>query len=213
MERFDTERKPKNRKQLTMKKIILAVVATVFVAVQAYAITGTIGFSGGTTSGMTQKTSGGTTTNHFNNPWQVIAGSHSGDYATIPDSFSPVTMSDFSFTGNNAAAGGQNCTTCPVIQWSFVFGGKTYTFELDQVTSASNVAGSIGETGTGIACIDSNCSPGTWSLNGSKSANSFTFNASVHTSAVPDGGSAVALLGIALAGIEAGRRLLRARKA
>src|SRR5438477_10769593 len=65
-----------------MKKTILAMVVTMFVAVQAYAVTGTIGFTGGT-SGMTQKTNKktGVTTNHFNNPWSVIAGSQSGDYA------------------------------------------------------------------------------------------------------------------------------------
>lgn len=40
-----------------------------------------------------------------------------------------------------------------------------------------------------------------------------TFNVSSFTAAVPDGGSAVALLGIALTGIEAGRRLIRSRRA
>ena len=196
-----------------MKKIILAMVATMFVAVQAYAVNGTIQFNGGP-SGMTQKTNKkGVTTNHFVNPWSVTAGTQTGDYSTVPDGFSPVTMGDFSFTGNNAAPGSQACLSCPFVQWSFSFGGKTYNFTLESITSASNIAGSIAETGTGTACIDSNCSPGTWSLSGSKHGNSFTFNASVQTSSVPDGGSAVALLGIALAGTEAGRRLLRARKA
>ena len=194
-----------------MKKTILAMVATMFVAAQAYAVNGTIGFTGGT-SGMTQKTTKGTTTNHFNNPWSVIAGSQSGDYATVPDGFSPVTMGDFSFTGNNGAPGTQVCLTCPFVQWTFTVGTKTYNFTLESITSATTINGAIGETGTGTACINSDCSPATWSLDATRTG-SFTFNASVHTSAVPDGGSAVALLGIALAGIEAGRRLLRARKA
>jgi hypothetical protein len=194
-----------------MKKMILALLATVFVGAQAYGVTGTIGFSGLMSQATTKK---GVTTDKFTNPWQVIAGSQSGDYATVPDSFSPVTMGNFSFTGNNAAPGSQVCTTCPVIQWSFVFGGKTYSFELDQITSASTVSGAIGETGTGIACIGKDCSEGTWSLDGTlKKGTKFTFTSSVHTSAVPDGGSAVALLGIALAGIEGGRRILRRRKA
>jgi VPDSG-CTERM motif len=188
-----------------MKKTILAMVATMFVAAQAYAVSGTITFNGS----MSQSTTKGTTTNKFANPWKVTAGQQTGDYSGVPDGFTPVTMSNFSFTGNNTPTpvllGG------PIVQWSFVFGAVTYNFSLEALTSAVSASGFIAETGTGTACIGTDCSPATWSLSGT--GRSFTFSASVQTTAVPDGGSAVALLGIALAGIEAGRRLIRARKA
>jgi hypothetical protein len=55
--------------------------------------------------------------------------------------------------------------------------------------------------------------PGTWAFStqsaGGISQASFTFSAD--TAAVPDGGPTVALLGIALGGMEAVRRMLRAR--
>ena len=192
-----------------MKKILLTLLATAFVAVQAYAVSGTIGFSGN----LQQTTKKGTTTNTFTNPWSVIAGSQSGDYATVPDGFSPVTMGDFSFTGNNTTT--PTLTSSPVLQWSFSFGGKTYSFSLEVLDTANTTpTGSLTESGTGTACIGANCSTGTWSLDGSlKAGTKFTFVSSVHTSSIPDGGSAVALLGIALAGIEAVRRRVLARKA
>jgi hypothetical protein len=181
--------------------------ATAFVAAQAYAVTGTIGFSGL----MQQKTAKGQTTNTFANPWSVIAGSQFGDYATVPDGLSPVTMGDFSFTGNNTAS---PVLSASVVQWQFDFGGKHYSFTLDTLTSAATHSGAIAETGTGTACIGTDCSDGTWSLDGTlKKGTKFTFNAAVHTSSAPDGGSTVALLGIALAGIETLRRKIAARKA
>jgi len=121
-------------------------------------------------------------------------------------------MADYSFTGDGAAA---VCTTCPEVQWSFVSGGNTYSFTLQTLTSASTRSGSIASAGTGFATIsggpNAGTYSGTWAMNGTGSG--FTYTFSFITTTVPDGGSAVALLGIALTGIEAGRRLIRARKA
>jgi len=97
------------------------------------------------------------------------------------------------------------------VQWTFNFGGKTYNFALTGLTSAFSSAGSIAETGVGTACIGKDCSRATWALDGT--GGRFRFTASIHTTAVPDGGAAVTLLGIALAAIEGGRRIIRARKA
>ena len=95
-------------------------------------------------------------------------------------------------------------------QWSFVFGGNTYTFNLLALTSGHVQSGSMAFTGTGTAFINGGGpSPANWSLQGS-TGTGFRFTLSSSTTgalgAVPDGGSAVALLGIALVGVEALRR-------
>jgi hypothetical protein len=182
-----------------MKKIILAILATAFVTAQAYAFTGTVGFSGT----MSQSTKKGVTTNHFNADWVTLSG-NTGDYAVVPGGVS-TTVNDFSFTGNNTFS---PTLTAPVIpQWTFTFGGVTYSFDLTVLTSAFSSGGSIAESGTGIAHIDGQSVFATWALDGT--GRNFNFSASIHTTATPDGGSAVALLGIALTGIEVLRRKLR----
>jgi hypothetical protein len=196
-----------------MKKIILAVLATVFVSAQAYAFDGTISFSGT----MTQKGSFSmVTTNHFNADWQTSLVPNTGAYAGVPPMTS-VTLFDFSFSGNN--------TGTPTIlsggspQWSFTYLGVEYSFNLEALDSANTtfipgVGRSIAETGHGTAFITGQGSAAAiWSLSG-VIGQGFTFG--VQTLAAgnaPDGGSAVALLGIALAGIEGVRRVIRARKA
>ena len=68
-------------------------------------------------------------------------------------------------------------------------------------------------TGTGTSFIDGVAvGLASWSLHGS-AATGFNFRLSGSTTAVPDGGSAVALLGVALAGIEVVRRKMKAKAA
>ena len=200
MERFDAKRRnPISRKNSNMKKIILAILVTAFVTAQAYAFSGTIAFNGT----LSQSTKKGVTTNHFTNPWVTQAG-NTGDYAAVPGGVS-TTMTDFSFTGNNTLT---PTLTAPVTpQWTFTFGGVTYSFDLNVLTSAFSTGGSISESGTGIAHIDGQSAFATWSLDGT--GRGFHFAATIHTTATPDGGSAVALLGLALAGVEVLRRRLR----
>jgi hypothetical protein len=202
MERFDANRGNSiNRKNINMKKIILAILATAFVTAQAYAFSGTIGFDGT----LTQTTVLGVTTNHFNNPWMTHSSGNTGDYAVV-NAATSTTMTNFSFTGNNSFSpillGG------PIApQWTFVFGGVTYSFDLVSLTSAFSTARGIIEVGTGIAHIGGQSENAVWSIDGT--GNAFHFTASIHTTAIPDGGSAVALLGLALAGVEVLRRKLR----
>jgi len=182
-----------------MKKIILAILATAFVTAQAYAFSGTVGFSGT----MSQSTKKGVTTNHFNAGWVTQPG-NTGDYAVVPGGVS-TTVNDFSFTGNNTLT---PTLTAPVIpQWTFTYLGTTYSFDLTVLTSAFSSGGSISESGTGTAHIDGQSAFATWSLDGT--GRNFNFSASIHTTAIPDGGSAVALLGLALTGVEVLRRKLR----
>src|SRR5882762_2511004 len=111
-----------------MKKIILAVLATVFVSAQAYAFTGTISFSGTMTqTGSFSKTK---TTNHFNADWNTSLVPNTGAYAGVPPMTS-VTLFDFTFSGNNGAPGTQTILSGGSPQWSFTYLGVTYSFNLE----------------------------------------------------------------------------------
>lgn len=91
--------------------------------------------------------------------------------------------------------------------WSV--GGFTFSLASSTIVSQSSSFLNI----TGLGTISGNGfdpTPGFWSFTTTGGSTKFAFAAS--TSA-PDGGSAVALLGIALAGIEGARRMVRARKA
>lgn len=104
--------------------------------------------------------------------------------------------------------------------WSFSDAGTgyTYTFDLAGVTIKAQDNYFLNLLGAGTLSITGNGSlytptAGVWSftisnpLGGSHATYGFTFANSQTT--VPDGGSAVALLGIALVGLEALRRRLR----
>jgi hypothetical protein len=206
-----------------MKKIFLTLAVAgccAFVAQQAQAVNGFITFSG--TAHASGASGAGTTTITFTSPWSVTA--VGGDYSGVPTTTtnpptppSPgVTMNSVSFTGDGSSATLNN----PGIQWSFMYNSVTYNFDLTSLTFASvsgssTTPGNVDLTGLGTACIGTDCSSASWNLVGS-STKVFTFkfrNITSTTNAVPDCGSAVALLGIALAGIEGLRRKLGARKA
>ena len=89
-----------------------------------------------------------------------------------------------------------------------------FTFDLTSSTVVTQNSTFLNIIGTGTVTGPGGYSAsGTWSFTSTGTGGTairFGFTAST---AVPDGGSAVALLGIALTGIEAGRRLLRSRKA
>ena len=194
-----------------MKKIILTLVVAgcaALISQQAYAVTGSIEFTGA----MAGSTTKGTTTITFTNPWHVFVGD--GDYAGVPSTSNggpatAATFNSFSYTGNGLTA----TLVAPVTpQWTFTYLGVTYSFDLSSLTNAVLTATGFTAQGNGTANIGTDSSPATWTIQGSGTKFTFTFSSST-TTAVPDGGSAVALLGIALTGIEAGRRLIRARKA
>ena len=169
---------------------------------QAQAITGEIEFFGPARA--SGASGAGTTTIFFGRGWQVLAAN--GGYSAVTPG-TPATFFSFRFTGDGTGA----TLTAPVNpQWSFVFGGNTYTFELLALTSGHVQSGSMAFTGTGTAFVNGgDASPANWSLQGS-TGTGFRFTLSSSTTgalgAVPDGGSAVALLGIALVGVEALRR-------
>jgi hypothetical protein len=193
-----------------LSKTMLAVLATALLGCglfcqQAQAFSGDVMFAGRV------KTSGssgaGTTHLLFTNNWTVA-------FLPVPDGAytgtagSAATMTNFSFTGTGTGAVLVGGTVFN--EWSFSHGGKTYSFDLVSLTSATVTRGTIAMSGEGMARINGRYpSPATWSLQGT--GRNFTFSfASSSTSAVPDGGSAGSLLGIAFAGIEIVRRKIKA---
>jgi VPDSG-CTERM motif len=136
----------------------------------------------------------------------VVVFSVSGSYAGVPTGLSSpvVTMTPFTF----------NPFSAPVIPlWTFMFSGSTYSFDLTVLSSRLQPGdNTLTLKGTGLLHITNfTDTPGTWTFTANQAGDTFSFSSS--NAAVPDSGSAVALLGIALAGIEGVRRALRARRA
>ena len=137
----------------------------------------------------------------------TVGGSPTGAFTgTVGSS---VTWSGFSWPSNVLVA--------PL--WTFVSGANTYSFDLANVSISSQSNSFLNLEGFGTLHVTGfDDTPGSWSFTisnpgGGAHANfDFTFaNSQTATGAVPDGGSAVALLGIALVGIEFARRKLRLR--
>ena len=147
--------------------------------------------------------------------------------ATSFTSFTGVTVVNnppFTPTGSYAGTGGASVTmnsftfkptfTAPVPNlWSFTVGPLTYTFNLSSITSISQPGdNTLTIVGQGIATITGGGSfdptAGTFFISTQgPAASSFTFSA---TTTVPEGGSALALLGIGLIAVELVRRKLAA---
>lgn len=201
-----------------LSKTILAVLATGLLSCglfcqQTQAFEGSVSFFGAAHADHNSTQTGPATHITFDGAWSVIA--NSGDYATGGGSIGSVTtMHDFAFMGT-----GDTVALMPGSpmqpEWMFVSSGNghTYSFELLALTNGSVTAGSMSFSGTGLAFKDGgDASVASWALQGSGGKFTFKFSSST-TTAVPDGGSAVALLGIALAGIEVVRRKVKAKAA
>jgi len=189
-----------------MKKLIkfsalAVVVAGCITAAKAVPITGTVSFVGiGTEFGGSDI---GNATG-FSSFFVISAPLATGDYAgaqLLPPG--AITMNGFSFNPFGAAV-------TPL--WSFIMGGNTFTFDLNNVSSVSQGYSSgipfLHIVGNGIAEINgARATPGDWRLDSNTgSGASFVFASS--TTAVPDGGLTVALLGLALSAFGIMRRKL-----
>jgi hypothetical protein len=165
-------------------------------------ITGGISLSGGyaTDSGNLN------TATAFTSFSGVFVSSVSGSYSGVPTGMaSPsVTQNPFSFNPFNG----------PITPlWTFVSGMSTYSFDLTTLSSRQQPGDdTLTLKGTGTLKITGfTDTAGSWLFTANQAGGTFSFSSS--NAAVPDSGSAVALLGIALAGIEGARRALGARKA
>jgi VPDSG-CTERM motif len=101
--------------------------------------------------------------------------------------------------------------------WTFTSGANTYSFDLANVSVFSQSNSFLNLMGSGTLHVTGfDDTPGSWSFTisnpgGGAHANfDFTFANSQTGAGVPDGGVTVALLGLALVGVEVLRRKLKA---
>ena len=146
-----------------LSKTMLAVLATSLLSCglfceQAHAVSGSVLFSGGASA--SGASGAGTTTITFANPWTVIGAD--GDYTGTEGSLAIFTNFSFTGTGTGATLIG---TVIP--EWTFSFGGNTYSFDLLSLLSGTTTTGSIALSGTGIAYINGgDATAANWSLEG-----------------------------------------------
>ncbi len=177
----------------------------------AVPIDGTIRFNG---SGSVS-TVGATTTVSFSGTATdaplppAISGNYSGVPMNTPTVFQPIV-----FTGLNTLTPSLTAVVSPL--WTFTIGAVVYSFDLTSLTTATTAVSPNLSTftlsGNGVAKITGfDPTFGVFSLQGTGENLSFQFIQASTTAnglAVPDGGSAVALLGLAMIGVEGLRRKL-----
>lgn len=165
-------------------------------------INGAIQFFGGATA--SGASGGSPVTIHFVNPWDTLAGTV--DYAGIPFG-TDATFSDFTFTGDGAAA----TLSGPVVPlWIFTDGGLTYSFDLLALTNGHSESGSMSFSGVGVAHITGfDDTIASFGLQGSGNGFNFQLSSST-TAAVPEAGTTAMLaLGLLLVAVETRRRKRR----
>jgi len=188
-----------------MNKLLKAALSMVAVGLlyvgqaQATPITGDLGFSGASTFNTTSLA-----TAKRINSWFAFVGTTSGSFVGVPIGNAVTLAMPWIFNPSTPTLG----------LWSV--GG--FSFDLATATVDTQNSHLLMITGPGtLTGAGFDPTSGTWAFSAQSAGGirqaSFTFSADTTGAGVPDGGSAVALLGIALGGIEAVRRMLRARKA
>jgi hypothetical protein len=198
--------------------LALSAMCSVLAVVNAAAlpITGEVFFTGSGTLklGAANSTAAFADGIDFNNPVaiqeSISTGAYSGLQAATTASFVDLVGSyAFGVVGSVGAF-----SVSPF--WTFTDGGINYSFRLTSVTtnaivgSGATISRVVG--GTGVASVTGGSSDyedtfGEWQLSTSGRRSTISFSA--YTVAVPDSGSAVALLGLALLGVDAARRRIR----
>jgi hypothetical protein len=191
----------------TRPKIILVILMTAVIAggffcqhVQAVPINGNITFTG-----TVSLNSSSTNTANMVTGWHGLGAgglpqvaSHDGDFSGFVTDGDAVTIA-FPWSFNSGAV--------PNF-WSV----DGFVFNLTSSSITVQGSGSVAVSGTGtISGHGFDLTAGTWNFTTQNPSAHARFSFSSATGAVPDGGSAVALLGIALVGIEGLRRGFQAK--
>jgi len=189
----------------------VAVVVSLSESVQALpTITGNIQFTGGVTVNTGNLTTATAISSYSSLSVQAFA--ETGSYLPLnlgggvgQNGITALSFTPFSFGGN--VLGPSN----PLIPlWTVTLSGITYSFDANSVTIATQNSGFLNLTGTGTAHITGfQDTAGTWTITDTGSSGpTFTFGAS--STAVPDGGTTMVLLGAALSGLGLIRKKLMA---
>jgi hypothetical protein len=131
----------------------------------------------------------------------VADGQAFGDYAGTDDGVTPVTFTPFSFSPAEAT---------PFLLWTFTIAATTYSFDASTLNVSYQSANTLVIEGLGTASITGfDATPGLWNITANKAGAAFSFSSSASVG-VPDGGMTLSLLGLALGGIAALRRVIGA---
>ncbi len=170
----------------------------------AASITGGISLAGGPVTTDTGNLATASTITGFG---AVTTTSTSGSYTPVTAGTVVTTTTGFTFK--------PILVPSPVINvWNFVFAGKTYSFDLYSIQSVSqgldvNNNQFLNISGTGILHITGfTDTVGSYIFTANSAGGTFSFSSS-NGAQVPDGGFTLALLGLALTGVEGLRRTLR----
>jgi hypothetical protein len=199
----------KGKHKMKLSKTILAVLGTGLLScalfsqqAQAVEVNGNINFAGSVmydTQSLATATQVTTWFDVFHNAgFSNVTGGATGDFASIPAGTQATMAQPWIFNPS---------TPTPAL-WSVA----GFTFDLSSCTIVNQTAKDLTIEGTGIVSGNGfDATTMTWMFTsqnaGGQNMQEFSFSA--NSNAVPDGGSAVALLGIALAGIEVLRRKLK----
>jgi len=173
--------------------VVFLVCAAVSPQAQAAMISGGISLGGSYTT----DTGDINTANAFTSFPSAFVVSTSGDYSSVP-LFTSVTQNPFVFD-----------PFAPPVSplWTFMVGTDTYSFDLLTLSIDQQGNDTLNLSGTGDLNITGfDTTTGTWVFTANQAGGTFSFSSS--NGAVPDGGSALILFGLALGGLEALRRKL-----
>jgi hypothetical protein len=198
-----------NQPTHTMKNSMKALMAAFAVAILACATAQAVPITG-------QVTMAGTATlNNMNLNQATAATAFSGVTVINPTTGSYAGSQGTSVTFNPFSWNPSSAPVSPL--WSFIFSGRTFTFNLTSLTVVSQSSTFLNIAGIGTLTI-SGAGPtfdptvGAWSFSivnpGGGASSNFQFGFVSSNNALPEGGSALALLGVALVALELIRRKL-----
>ena len=185
----------------TLKTLaVLTAVTLMCYTATAVPITGGISLGGGYTT----DTGNINTANAFTAFNNVIVTSVSGSYAPVTTGVPgpAVTQNPFSFD----PFPGPGVTPL----WTFVFSGKTYSFDLLTIQTPDQPGdNTLTIKGSGTLKITGfDNTVGSYIFTANSLGGTFSFSSSNGAGGVPDGGTTIALLGLAMVGVAAVRRKL-----
>jgi len=203
--KWKTGKNMKITKHLITGLVGMIVAAGFALSAQATQINGTIGFTSAAnpTGGSLVNNGGGSFTLNFSNPMTVNFGNN--DYTGTVGA----TTNFASITFIN----GGGLTTPNVPEWTFAVGGKTYSFDLLKLSTATFQPGNIsaltlmGEGKAHITGLEDTTANFALEATGNRLVFSI-LQPSTTAAPAPDGGSTLALLGIGLVAVQALRRKL-----